>query len=167
MFWLVNYICSAWFSLPQCSGRSNLWQCSGFLVMLCSHSLWSNHVLSFSQVNTVLSLVNWHKYWVLIGQCIFTVFLLVRAVGKDAMLHYFPDRVKIFEQKLEQNSQDLPFYLLFLRLFPMSPNWALNMARWVLSSDGQLITILSSDWSIDICTEFWLVNWNEYCPLLG
>merc|ERR1712198_97671 len=26
----------------------------------------------------------------------------------------------------------LPFFLLFLRLFPMSPNWALNMASGVL-----------------------------------
>jgi len=59
-------------------------------------------------------------------------YLLARAVGKDAALKYFPDRVKTFGEKLEENKQELPFFLLFLRLFPMSPNWALNMASGVL-----------------------------------
>lgn len=59
-------------------------------------------------------------------------YLLARAVGKDAALRYFPDRVKTFGVKLEENKQELPFFLLFLRLFPMSPNWALNMASGVL-----------------------------------
>ena len=60
-------------------------------------------------------------------------YLLARAVGKDVMLQYFPERVRIFGEKLEENRAELPFYLLFLRLFPMSPNWALNMASGVLS----------------------------------
>jgi len=59
-------------------------------------------------------------------------YLLARTVGKDAALQYFPDRVETFGLKLEENKQELPFFLLFLRLFPMSPNWALNMASGVL-----------------------------------
>jgi len=59
-------------------------------------------------------------------------YLLARAVGKDAAVKYFPERVQTFGNKLEENKQELPFFLLFLRLFPMSPNWALNMASGVL-----------------------------------
>ena len=61
-------------------------------------------------------------------------YLLARAVGKDAALKYCPDRVQTFGDKLEENKQELPFFLLFLRLFPMSPNWALNMASGVLGN---------------------------------
>jgi len=59
-------------------------------------------------------------------------YLLARAVGKEVAIKHFPDRVERFRQKLEENKQELPFFLLFLRLFPMSPNWALNMASGVL-----------------------------------
>jgi len=59
-------------------------------------------------------------------------YLLARAVGKKAVMNYFPERVERFRERLEENKQELPFFLLFLRLFPMSPNWALNMASGVL-----------------------------------
>jgi len=59
-------------------------------------------------------------------------YLLARAVGKEVAMNYFPARVEQFRVKLEENRQELPFFLLFLRLFPMSPNWALNMASGVL-----------------------------------
>jgi len=59
-------------------------------------------------------------------------YLLSRAVGKEVAMNYFPARVKQFQDKLEENKQELPFFLLFLRLFPMSPNWALNMTSGVL-----------------------------------
>lgn len=59
-------------------------------------------------------------------------YILARAVGKEVAMRYFPARVEQFREKLEENKQELPFFLLFLRLFPMSPNWALNMASGVL-----------------------------------
>ena len=59
---------------------------------------------------------------------------LARAVGKDVAMNYFPERVERFRVRLEENRQELPFFLLFLRLFPMSPNWALNMASGVLGT---------------------------------
>jgi len=59
-------------------------------------------------------------------------YILARAVGKEVAMRYFPVRVEQFREKLEENKQELPFFLLFLRLFPMSPNWALNMASGVL-----------------------------------
>merc|ERR1711936_824943 len=59
-------------------------------------------------------------------------YMLARAVGKEVVMNYFPERVERFRERLEENKQELPFFLLFLRLFPMSPNWALNMASGVL-----------------------------------
>merc|ERR1711909_211814 len=59
-------------------------------------------------------------------------YMLARAVGKEVVMNYFPERVERFRERLEENEQELPFFLLFLRLFPMSPNWALNMASGVL-----------------------------------
>jgi len=59
-------------------------------------------------------------------------YMLARAVGKEVAMDYFPERVERFRERLEENKQELPFFLLFLRLFPMSPNWALNMASGVL-----------------------------------
>jgi len=59
-------------------------------------------------------------------------YTLARLVGADTASHYFPSRIQAFRDKLEENKTELPFYLLFLRLFPMSPNWALNMASGVL-----------------------------------
>jgi len=59
-------------------------------------------------------------------------YLLARLVGKEVAMKYFPVRLEQFRLKLEENKQELPFFLLFLRLFPMSPNWALNMASGVL-----------------------------------
>ena len=72
-------------------------------------------------------------------------YLLARAVGKDAALKYFPERVQTFGYKLEENKQELPFFLLFLRLFPMSPNWALNMASGVLGNIRSARTSLTPD----------------------
>ena len=65
-------------------------------------------------------------------------YLLARAVGRKAAVTYFPARVQSFREKLEQNREELPFFLLFLRLFPMSPNWALNMASGVLGKNCTL-----------------------------
>jgi len=59
-------------------------------------------------------------------------FFLARLVGEKAVAAWFPKKLESFKLKLEENKAELPFFLLFLRLFPMSPNWALNMASGVL-----------------------------------
>jgi len=59
-------------------------------------------------------------------------FFLARLVGEKAVASWFPQKLESFKLKLEENKAELPFFLLFLRLFPMSPNWALNMASGVL-----------------------------------
>ena len=59
-------------------------------------------------------------------------YLLARFAGQDLAQRYFPSRVSSFHNKLKDNAHRLPFFLLFLRLFPVSPNWAINMCCGVL-----------------------------------
>jgi len=59
-------------------------------------------------------------------------YLISNLVGAEAANFYFPARIQAFKDKLQVNKDELPFFLLSLRLFPMSPNWALNMASGVL-----------------------------------
>lgn len=59
-------------------------------------------------------------------------FLLARFAGKEFATKYFPTRMTGFKKQLDENSHRLPYFLLFLRLFPCSPNWAINMCSGVL-----------------------------------
>jgi hypothetical protein len=60
-------------------------------------------------------------------------------VGAELAEEYFPQRIHSFRSSLQENRDQLPFFLLFLRLFPMSPNWALNMASGVLGKIYHLL----------------------------
>ncbi|KAJ7378547.1 Bifunctional glutamate/proline--tRNA ligase [Desmophyllum pertusum] len=59
-------------------------------------------------------------------------YLLSKAFGKVLLLQYFPSRVQALQSKVKENLDGLFFFLLFLRLFPMSPNWFLNMTSPIL-----------------------------------
>lgn len=52
--------------------------------------------------------------------------------GQALAQRFFPARLEAFKAKLEENRHRLAYFLLFARLFPMSPNWALNMSCGVL-----------------------------------
>ncbi|XP_061163735.1 transmembrane protein 41A-like [Saccostrea echinata] len=58
---------------------------------------------------------------------------LSKYFGKQYVMKYFPDRVKFMQEKVEENYDSLFFFLLFLRFFPMSPNWFLNLASPILN----------------------------------
>ncbi|XP_076858250.1 transmembrane protein 41A-A [Brachyhypopomus gauderio] len=60
-------------------------------------------------------------------------FLLSQAFGKQHIVHLFPDKVAALQRKVQQNHSSLFFFLLFLRFFPMSPNWFLNMSAPVFN----------------------------------
>ncbi|XP_074660326.1 transmembrane protein 41A-like [Tubulanus polymorphus] len=60
-------------------------------------------------------------------------YAMSRMFGKVYVIKYFPNKVKLLQQKVEENSDGLFFFLLFLRLFPMSPNWFLNVASPILN----------------------------------
>ncbi|XP_032619490.1 transmembrane protein 41A [Chelonoidis abingdonii] len=60
-------------------------------------------------------------------------YLLSRAFGKQFVVYWFPDKVAMLQRKVEENRSCLFFFLLFLRLFPMTPNWFLNLASPILN----------------------------------
>ncbi|XP_068101172.1 transmembrane protein 41A isoform X2 [Hyperolius riggenbachi] len=60
-------------------------------------------------------------------------YLLSRAFGKHLVVRYFPGKVSMLQRKVEENRSGLFFFLLFLRLFPMTPNWFLNLSSPILN----------------------------------
>ncbi|GAV02464.1 hypothetical protein RvY_13027 [Ramazzottius varieornatus] len=48
--------------------------------------------------------------------------------GRKPIAKYFSSKLNWFRAKVQSHSQNLTYYLLFLRLFPASPNWFLNIA---------------------------------------
>ncbi|XP_030643187.1 transmembrane protein 41A-A [Chanos chanos] len=60
-------------------------------------------------------------------------YLLSQAFGKRHIVRLFPDKVAMLQKKVEENRSSLFFLLLFLRFFPMSPNWFLNMTSPILN----------------------------------
>ncbi|XP_053554718.1 transmembrane protein 41A [Bombina bombina] len=60
-------------------------------------------------------------------------YLLSQAFGKQIVVQYFPDKVSMLQNKVEENRSSLFFFLLFLRLFPMTPNWFLNLTSPILN----------------------------------
>lgn len=60
-------------------------------------------------------------------------YLLSSAFGKQYVVQFFPEKVALLQRKVEENRSSLFFFLLFLRFFPMTPNWFLNITCPVLS----------------------------------
>ncbi|XP_071386865.1 transmembrane protein 41A-B-like [Centroberyx affinis] len=60
-------------------------------------------------------------------------FLLSSAFGKKYVVQLFPDKVALLQRKAEENRSSLFFFLLFLRFFPMTPNWFLNITCPILN----------------------------------
>ncbi|MGH0117671.1 UNVERIFIED_CONTAM: hypothetical protein FKN15_041863 [Acipenser sinensis] len=60
-------------------------------------------------------------------------YLLSRTFGKQHIVRMFPDKVSLLQRKTEENRSSLFFFLLFLRFFPMTPNWFLNVTAPILN----------------------------------
>uniref|UniRef100_A0A3B4AD49 VTT domain-containing protein n=1 Tax=Periophthalmus magnuspinnatus TaxID=409849 RepID=A0A3B4AD49_9GOBI len=60
-------------------------------------------------------------------------YFLSQAFGKRYIVSFFPDKVSTLQKKVEDNQDCLFFFLLFLRFFPMTPNWFLNMAAPIVN----------------------------------
>ncbi|XP_029314627.1 LOW QUALITY PROTEIN: transmembrane protein 41A-A [Cottoperca gobio] len=60
-------------------------------------------------------------------------YLLSQAFGKRYIANLFPDKVSMLQSKVEANQDCLFFFLLFLRFFPMTPNWFLNMSAPIVN----------------------------------
>lgn len=55
-------------------------------------------------------------------------YLLSTSLAKYWVFKYFSKKVLSFKHSVEQNKDNLFFYLLFLRITPLVPNWLLNLS---------------------------------------
>jgi len=55
-------------------------------------------------------------------------YLLSKFFLKDVIMTKFPDKVKLLKAKVQEHQKDLFFYLVSSRVFPGSPNWAMNLS---------------------------------------
>lgn len=74
------------------------------------------------------------KIWGFILVCLCATFgasgcyLLSSSFAKYFIFKFFPHRVLQFKHSVESNKDNLFFYILFLRITPLVPNWLLNLA---------------------------------------
>ena len=55
-------------------------------------------------------------------------YLLSSALAKYFIFKQFPKRVLQFKHSVERNKDNLFFYMLFLRITPLLPNWLINLS---------------------------------------
>lgn len=59
-------------------------------------------------------------------------FCLSKFFGKVLIMKYFADKLEPFQKMVQENLESLFFFLLSIRIFPMTPNWFINMASPIL-----------------------------------
>jgi len=55
-------------------------------------------------------------------------YLLSKFFLKDVVMTKFADQITVLRTKLKDHQKDLFFYLVSMRIFPGSPNWAMNLS---------------------------------------
>ncbi|XP_034042901.1 transmembrane protein 41A-A isoform X1 [Thalassophryne amazonica] len=110
------------------------------LLLFCSAYLYKqSFAIPGSSFLNILAGAIFGLYQGLLLACVLTTvgatncYLLSQAFGKRYIVNVFPDKVSSLQRKVEDNRDCLFFFLLFLRFFPMSPNWFLNMSAPIVS----------------------------------
>ncbi|XP_077435396.1 transmembrane protein 41A-A [Vanacampus margaritifer] len=110
------------------------------LLLFCSAYLYKqSFAIPGSFFLNILAGAIFGLHWGLLLACVLTTvgstacYLLSQAFGKCYIVRLFPDKVAMLQRKVEDNKDCLFFFLLFLRFFPMTPNWFLNMAAPVVN----------------------------------
>ncbi|XP_051258593.1 transmembrane protein 41A-A [Dicentrarchus labrax] len=110
------------------------------LLLFCSAYLYKqSFAIPGSSFLNILAGAIFGPYEGLLLACVLTTvgstmcYLLSRAFGKHYIVNLFPDKVSMLQRKVEENQDCLFFFLLFLRFFPMTPNWFLNMSAPIVN----------------------------------
>ncbi|XP_029937354.1 transmembrane protein 41A-A [Myripristis murdjan] len=110
------------------------------LLLFCSAYLYKqSFAIPGSSFLNILAGAIFGPYEGLLLACVLTTvgstmcYLLSQAFGKQHIVSHFPDKVSMLQRKVEENQDCLFFFLLFLRFFPMSPNWFLNMSAPIVN----------------------------------
>lgn len=114
---------------------------TGFVLLLfCSAYLYKqSFAIPGSSFLNILAGAIFGPYQGLLLACLLTTagstvcYLLSQAFGKRYIVSLFPDKVSMLQGKVEENQDCLFFFLLFLRFFPMTPNWFLNMSAPIVN----------------------------------
>lgn len=56
------------------------------------------------------------------------MFQLSKHLGKRVVLHYFMKRMQSLRDMLSEHHGEIVLYMIFLRIFPFTPNWFMNAA---------------------------------------
>ncbi|KAL0279185.1 UNVERIFIED_CONTAM: hypothetical protein PYX00_000795 [Menopon gallinae] len=70
----------------------------------------------------------------LLFACTFTAtgasicYILSKTFARDLAISYFPQKIKDFEDKVNENGDRLFYFMLFLRLISVTPGWLINIA---------------------------------------
>uniref|UniRef100_M4BZH0 VTT domain-containing protein n=1 Tax=Hyaloperonospora arabidopsidis (strain Emoy2) TaxID=559515 RepID=M4BZH0_HYAAE len=56
------------------------------------------------------------------------MFLLSRRFGRRVVMRFFPCKLDVLRGMLEAHRDDMALYMVFLRVFPFTPNWFINLA---------------------------------------
>ncbi|XP_038124092.1 transmembrane protein 41A-A-like [Cyprinodon tularosa] len=110
------------------------------LLLFCSAYLYKqSFAIPGSSFLNILAGAIFGPYEGLLLACVLTTvgstmcFLLSQSFGKRYIVNFFPDKVSMLQKKVEDNRDCLFFFLLFLRFFPMTPNWFLNMSAPIVN----------------------------------
>ncbi|XP_029386025.1 transmembrane protein 41A-A [Echeneis naucrates] len=110
------------------------------LLLFCSAYLYKqSFAIPGSSFLNILAGAIFGPYHGLLLACVLTTvgstmcYLLSQAFGKRYIVNLFPDKVSKLQRKVEENQDCLFFFLLFLRFFPMTPNWFLNMSAPIVN----------------------------------
>lgn len=110
------------------------------LLLFCSAYLYKqSFAIPGSSFLNILAGAIFGPYEGLLLACLLTTvgstmcYLLSHAFGKRYIVSLFPDKVSMLQRKVEENQDCLFFFLLFLRFFPMTPNWFLNMSAPIVN----------------------------------
>ncbi|XP_065077540.1 transmembrane protein 41B [Ochlerotatus camptorhynchus] len=59
-------------------------------------------------------------------------YLLSQLVGRRVVIHYFPEKARVWAHQVDKHREDLLSYMLFLRMTPFLPNWFINLVAPVI-----------------------------------
>ncbi|XP_069554715.1 transmembrane protein 41A-A [Brachyistius frenatus] len=110
------------------------------LLLFCSAYLYKqSFAIPGSSFLNILAGAIFGAYHGLLLACVLTTvgsticYFLSQAFGKRYIVNLFPEKVSMLQRKVEENQDCLFFFLLFLRFFPMTPNWFLNMSAPIVN----------------------------------
>lgn len=58
--------------------------------------------------------------------------MLSRLFGRSILLKYFHDRITLWQKNVQANADSLLWFIMFLRITPILPNWFINICSPIL-----------------------------------